>query len=50
MSELDEKRKHFLYEIIHIRQTIITATEKIKKNRDQKLSYIYIKEGKVTNV
>lgn len=48
MSELDEKRQQFLYELIHIRQTIITATEKIKGNRDQILSYIHVKEGRVT--
>lgn len=48
MSELDEKRRKYLFNIIDGKQTIITTTEKTKFSESGKnISYIHIKEGKV---
>lgn len=51
MSELDEKRQQYLFNIIDKRQTIITTTEKAKFDSAEKrnILFIQIQEGKVTN-
>lgn len=48
MSELDEKRQKYLFDIINGKQTIITTTEKTKfKESGKDISYIHIKNGMV---
>lgn len=48
MSELDEKRQKYLFDIINGKQTIITTTEKTKFSKSGKdISYIKIKNGEV---
>lgn len=47
MSELDEKRRRFLYELIKNKQAVITSTDKSNfKISEDKISYIRIKNGK----
>jgi DNA replication and repair protein RecF len=50
MSELDEKRQKYLFDIIDKRQTIITTTEKSKFETigERVISYIQVKDGKIT--
>ncbi len=47
MSELDENRRNFLYDIIEKTQTIITATERVQFEMDdgKSIKHIHIKEG-----
>lgn len=49
MSELDEKRQKYLFDVIGNRQTIITTTEKSKFDNvtERMISYIQVKDGKV---
>lgn len=49
MSELDEKRQKYLFDVIGKRQTIITTTEKSKFENaaERMISYIQVKDGKV---
>lgn len=49
MSELDEKRQRYLFDVIEKRQTIITTTEKSKfeKPGEKMISYIQVKDGKI---
>ncbi|NLY19361.1 MAG: DNA replication/repair protein RecF [Clostridiaceae bacterium] len=48
MSELDEKRQKYLFDIINDKQTIITTTEKTKfMESGKEISYIHIKNGKI---
>lgn len=48
MSELDEKRQKYLFDIINGKQTVITTTEKTKfLDSGKDISYIHIKNGKV---
>lgn len=51
MSELDEKRQKYLFDVIDKRQTIITTTEKSKfeKPGEKVISYIQVKDGKIVN-
>ena len=48
MSELDENRRNFLYEIIEKTQTVITTTERmqfVEIDDNRKIKHIHIKEG-----
>jgi len=49
MSELDEKRRKFLYELIRNKQAVITSTERAHLNMpiDNNILYIQVKDGKV---
>lgn len=48
MSELDEKRRNYLYELIKSKQAVITSTEKNKfRMADDTISYVMIKNGTV---
>lgn len=48
MSELDEKRRNFLYELIKNKQAVVTSTDKTQFNMsDGNISYINIKNGNV---
>lgn len=48
MSELDENRRNYLYEMIRNKQAVITATDKTQfKMEDNKIFYIKIKDGAV---
>ena len=51
MSELDEKRQRYLFDVIDSRQTIITTTEKSKfENAGQRMiSYIQVKDGRIVD-
>ncbi|NLM12052.1 MAG: DNA replication/repair protein RecF [Clostridiaceae bacterium] len=51
MSELDEKRRNYLYELIGNNQAVITSTDKMhfKTANDDKVSYIEIKNGTVVS-
>jgi len=52
MSELDEKRQKYLFDVIDKRQTIITTTEKSKfeKPGEKVISYIQVKDGKILGI
>lgn len=48
MSELDEKRRSFLHELIRNKQAVITSTDKTQfRISDENISYIRIKNGTV---
>lgn len=49
MSELDEKRQKYLFDVIDHRQTIITTTEKSKFENigERMISYIQVKDGTI---
>lgn len=49
MSELDEKRQKYLFDVLGNRQTIITATEKSKFENavERMISYIQVVDGKI---
>lgn len=48
MSELDENRRNYLYELIRNKQAVITSTDKNKfELEDDRITYIKIKDGKV---